>query len=135
MRKTVVLAIFGGLCYGCLELLWRGNTHWTMVVMGGALFLVLGGLNEWLPWDMPLALQAVIGALVVTAAEFLAGMVLNIWLGMGIWDYSGLWGNVMGQICPEYSALWVLLSAVAIILDDWMRFFLWGEERPHYKII
>lgn len=103
--------------------------------MGGALFLVLGGLNEWLPWDMPLALQAVIGALVVTAAEFLAGMVLNIWLGMGIWDYSGLWGNVMGQICPEYSALWVLLSAVAIILDDWMRFFLWGEERPHYKII
>lgn len=132
MRKTAALALIGGLCYGAVEVLWRGYTHWTMLVLGGALFVLLGGLNEWLTWDMPLALQALLGAVVVTAAEFLAGLILNLWLGLDIWDYSGMWGNVLGQICPAYSALWVLLSAVAIVLDDWLRYWLWGEERPYY---
>lgn len=134
LRKTVLLAFIGGLCYGGVEVLWRGHTHWTMMALGGALFLVLGGLNEWLPWDMSLALQSVLGAVVVTAAEFLAGFVLNVWWGLDIWDYSGLFGNVLGQICPEYSALWVLLSAVAIVLDDWFRYWIWGEECPHYTL-
>lgn len=134
MRKAAVLALVGGLCYGGVELLWRGYTHWTMMVLGGALFLVLGGLNEWLSWDMPLSRQALLGAVVVTAAEFLAGLVLNVWLGLGIWDYSGMWGSVLGQICPAYSALWVVLSAVAIVLDDWLRYRLWGEERPRYTL-
>lgn len=132
MRKTAALALIGGLCYGAVEVLWRGYTHWTMLVLGGVLFVLLGGLNEWLTWDMPLALQALLGAVVVTAAEFLAGLVLNLWLGLEIWDYSGMWGNVLGQICPAYSTLWVLLSAVAIVLDDWLRYWLWGEERPYY---
>lgn len=132
MRKTAALALIGGLCYGAVEVLWRGYTHWTMLVLGGALFVLLGGLNEWLTWDMPLALQALLGAVVVTAAEFLAGLILNLWLGLEIWDYSGMWGNVLGQICPAYSTLWVLLSAVAIVLDDWLRYWLWGEERPYY---
>lgn len=132
MRKAAALALIGGLCYGAVEVLWRGYTHWTMLVLGGVLFVLLGGLNEWLTWDMPLALQAILGAVVVTAAEFLAGLALNLWLGLDVWDYSGMWGNFLGQICPAYSALWVLLSAVAIVLDDWLRYWLWGEERPYY---
>lgn len=26
------------------------------------------------------------------------------------------------------------LAALAIVLDDWLRYWLWGEERPHYMI-
>ncbi len=38
----------------------------------------------------------------------LAGLGLNVWLGLGIWDYSGECGNLWGQVCPLYAALWCL---------------------------
>lgn len=135
MSKAAILAVAGGAVYTMIELLWRGHTHWTMAVMGGVLFVLLGGINEWLPWDMPLALQCAIGAGIVTAAELAAGLILNVWLGLGIWDYSNMPYNLWGQICPQFSAAWLGLSLAAILLDDWLRYWLWGEERPHYTIL
>lgn len=41
-----------------LETAWRGHTHWTMFVLGGFLFLILGELNEGLlEWDTPVSLN------------------------------------------------------------------------------
>lgn len=133
--KGLILGLIGGALYAGIELLWRGHTHWTMAVLGGVLFVLLGGINEVLPWDMPLEIQGIIGAGIVTAAELVAGLVLNRWLGLGIWDYGNLPGNVLGQICPQFTAAWLGLSIVAIVLDDWIRWRLWGEERPHYTTI
>lgn len=132
--KALVLFLFGAVLYAMIEILWRGYTHWTMAVLGGVLFLILGGLNNWIPWEMPLALQIFIGTVVVTLAEFLSGLVLNVWLGLGIWDYSGIPGNIMGQICPQFSAAWAALSLVGIILDDYLRYWLFSEQRPHYYL-
>lgn len=132
--KAVVLFLCGGGAYALIEIIWRGHTHWTMFVLAGVLFLLIGGLNNWLPWDMSLALQGVLGAALVTAAELAAGLILNIWLDLGIWDYSQMPGNFMGQICPQFSMLWFALSIVAVVLDDWLRFWLFGEERPHYRL-
>ncbi len=132
--KALVLFLFGAAVYAIIEILWRGYTHWTMAVLGGLLFLLLGGINNWLPWDMSLVLQVVIGTALVTAVEFAAGLILNIWLGLGIWDYSKLPGNVLGQICPQFTAAWAGLSLVAILLDDYLRYWLWGDEKPHYKL-
>ena len=42
--------------------------------------------------------QSVIGAVIVLAVEFISGCVLNLWLGLGVWDYSNQPGNVLGQI-------------------------------------
>lgn len=47
--------------------------------------------------------------------------------------YSNLPGNLLGQICPQFTVLWFFLSAVAVYLDDWIRYLLWGEKRPKYK--
>ena len=74
--KLLILAIIGGLVYAGLELLFRGRTHWTMMVLGGALFVIIGLFNEALPWNMALALQGFLGALVVTGAELVAGVCL-----------------------------------------------------------
>lgn len=134
INKAVTLFLIGAAAYAGIELLWRGHTHWTMAVLGGILFLLLGGINEWLPWEMPLALQCVIGALLVTAAEFAAGLILNVWLGLNIWDYSNIPGNILGQVCPQFLFAWLGLSLVAILLDDWLRHWFWGEKRPHYTI-
>ena len=130
--KNKILGGIGGLLYFILELAWRGHSHWTMFILGGICFLAIGAVNELIPWCMPLWQQALIGAAIVTVLEFLTGCIVNLWMSWGVWDYSGLPGNVLGQICPQYVALWVPVSLAAIVLDDWLRFWMFLEERPHY---
>ena len=134
INKAVTLFLIGAAAYAGIEVLWRGHTHWTMAVLGGILFLLLGGINEALPWEMPLVMQGCIGTVLVTAAEFLAGLILNVWLRMNVWDYSDMPGNILGQVCPQFMIAWFGLSLVAIVLDDWLRHWLWEEERPHYRV-
>ena len=135
LRKYLVLAVTGGLIYVALELLWRGRSHWTMFMLGGLCFVALGLINEVMPWDMPLWRQVLIGVAIVTVLEFLTGCVANVCLGWSVWDYSGLPGNILGQICPQYCLLWLPVSLVGILLDDWLRYWWFGEERPHYRIM
>lgn len=135
IKKAPILFLLGGSAYVLMELVFRGRSHWTMFLMGGVLFLILGGLNEAISWDMPLLFQGVLGALIVTGTELAAGCVLNLWLGMDIWDYSDLPCNFMGQICLSFSLLWVGVSILAIIVDDWVRYWLFWEEKPHYTLV
>lgn len=130
--RPLVLWGIGGLLYVLCELVFRGRSHWTMFLVGGLCFWLIGLINEVIPWDMPIWQQCIIGALIITAVEFVAGCVINIWLGWQVWDYSGLPFNIMGQICLPFTMLWAVLSAVGIILDDHLRFWLFGEERPNY---
>ena len=122
----------GGLLYGLLEIIWRGHTHWTMIVLAAALCIPLDIANEHIPWRCPIWAQAIIGGTVITAAELLAGCVLNLWLGLGVWDYSSLPGNLWGQICPQFWLLWCLLAGPVIVVFDWLCYALDGGERPHY---
>ncbi len=137
MRKLwrlIALWACGGGLYCLIEVLWRGYTHPAMFLVGGICFLILGGINEWFCWDMSLAAQAIIGAVAVTLVELAAGSVLNLWLGLGIWDYSDMPFNLLGQICLAYAGWWVLLSVAGIILDDVLRWKLFGEEEPAYSL-
>lgn len=133
-RETVLFCI-GGALYVGVELLWRGHSHWTMAIVGGVCFVLIGGLNNYLPWEMPLVDQATLGAALVTAVELVSGVVLNLWLGMGIWDYSGMPLNLWGQICVPYTVLWFGLSFICIFADDWLRYWLFQEKRPHYRLV
>ena len=133
--KISFLFAAGGLLYNLLELFYRGWTHWTMFFLGGLCFVTLGAINEVIPWAMPLWQQVLIGASIITALEFVTGCIVNLWLGWGVWDYSGIPGNILGQVCPKFFGLWLLVSLAGIILDDWLRYWWWDEEQPHYKII
>ena len=106
-----------------------------MFALGGLCFIGLGLINEVLPWDMPLWQQVVIGAGIITVLEFLTGCVVNLWLGWGVWDYSNKPGNILGQICPQFFLLWLLVSLAGIVLDDWLRYWWFGEEWPHYRLL
>ena len=50
-------------------------------------------------------------ALSMTAIEYLAGIMLLKWAKLRLWDYSKLWGNVQGLICPLFSCFWAMLGA------------------------
>ncbi len=130
--KTVFLLLAGGLLYVAVELIWRGYSHWTMFFLGGTCFVLIGAINELIPWCMPLWKQAIIGAAIITLLEFLTGCIVNLWLGWNIWDYSSVPLNLLGQICVPYILLWVPVSLGAIILDDWLRYGMFDEEKPHY---
>ena len=132
--KHAVLALCGGCVYFLIEMAWRGHSHWTMAVLGGVCFVLIGDINELIPWNMPLILQGAIGSGIVTVLELVSGIILNLWLGLGIWDYSNMPFNLLGQICLPFTLLWVALSIVAVALDDWLRYWLFGEDRPTYTL-
>ena len=131
--KYIYLFIVGGLIYTTLEVIFRGYTHWTMGMVGGICFIFLGLINEVLPWNTPLTLQMLIGSIIITSIEFISGCILNIWLKMGVWDYSNLPFNILGQICLPFSILWYFVSAIGIIADDYIRYIYFEEEKPKYK--
>ena len=131
LRPLVLIGI-GGLLYVLIELAFRGRSHWTMFIVGGLCFWLIGLINEVIPWEMSFWKQCIIGAVIVTAVEFLAGCIINLGLGWNVWDYSNMPFNVFGQICLPFSMLWILISAVAIVLDDYLRYWIYGEEKPHY---
>lgn len=65
--------------------------------------------------------QAAICAVGVTAIEFCFGVVFNLLLKKNVWDYSRCRGNILGQICPLYTALWGVLGLVFLPLADLMN--------------
>lgn len=132
--KCMFLFVTGGLLYNIIEMVYRGWTHWTMFFLGGICFICLGLINEIIPWETPLWRQVLIGACIITVLEFITGCIVNLWLGWEIWNYSKEPGNILGQICPQYFVLWIPVSLAGIILDDWIRYWRYDEERPHYRI-
>ena len=104
----VLIFILGGAAYGLLETLFRGYTHWTMILTGGAVVLTFYLL---LPcfFEMNVLLSALAGALIITTYEFAMGSVVNLWLHWDVWDYSGRPGNILGQICPLFTFYWFVL--------------------------
>lgn len=136
IKKYLVLLIIGGNLYYILEVLWRGYSHFTMFMLGGICFILVGLINEIsITSNMPLTIQQFIAAIIITSLELVFGLVFNIWLGLNIWDYSSLRFNFMGQICLMFSILWFFLSLPAILLDDYLRYWIFGEEKPEYRYI
>ncbi|HKL98395.1 MAG TPA: hypothetical protein VJZ06_00650 [Mobilitalea sp.] len=132
--KYTLLFLIGGFIYGGLEIISRGFSHISMFVSGGICFILIGLLNEVYSWEFSLVGQMVISAGIITVVEFLTGMIVNVWLQLGVWDYSDQPYNLMGQICLLYTNIWFFISLFAILMDDYLRYFLLKEEKPHYKI-
>ena len=83
LLELIPLWIIGGTVYYLIEFFWRGQSHWTMFLLGGVLFVLLGLMNEVIQFRFPLVLQGVAGAALVTLAELMVGMVVNRYLGVG----------------------------------------------------
>lgn len=105
----------GSVGYSVIEILWRGNTHWTMTLTGGACLTTLYYLYDRFQ-AQPLWKKALTGATVITAFEFVVGCIVNLALHWNVWNYEKLPGNILGQICPLFYLLWFLLSIPVVFL-------------------
>ena len=94
IERTALFLFVGGISYGLLELLWRGRTHWTMLLLGGVCFLCIGTIRR---KGFSLPLRSLLCALIVTALEFLTGCVVNLRLHWAVWDYSANRFQLLGQ--------------------------------------
>ncbi len=133
--EYMTLLIYGGVIYYFIEMFYRGYSHYTMILVGGLCFVCIGLLNEFYTYKTSLVKQMIISTFIVTAIEFIAGVILNIWLKLDVWDYSNLRFNLLGQISLRTSIIWFFLALPAIYLDDYLRYWMFKEERPNYKII
>lgn len=137
MKKVLMLIhllMFGGGLWLLIELLWRGWTHPAMYIVGGLCFVLIGRANNWFTYKMSLLLQAAIATVLVLLVEFTSGCICNLWLGLGIWDYSALPFNLLGQIQLYFAGVWYVLAIHVIIMSDYQGYWLFGEEKPHYKV-
>jgi uncharacterized membrane protein len=107
-KKYIVIFFIGAMGYGTLETLFRGFTHWTMLVTGGIVFMILYHINS-KNENAPLWRKCLVGASIITMMELAVGCTVNLWLRWNVWDYSRYSYNFLGQICLSFTALWFFL--------------------------
>lgn len=134
LLKHIILFFIGGLIYYLIEILWRGYSHISMIFCGGGCFILIGLVNEIIPWEVKLWKQMLLGSIIVTIVEFFTGCIVNLWLKWNVWDYSNLPFNILGQVCLPFCIAWFFISLLAIVIDDYLRYWLFNEEKPHYSM-
>lgn len=126
MKNYLILFGLGAFSYGLIEVLWRGYSHWSMMIAGGICFSVFSLISEKL--KLPLLYKCILGSLSVTSVELVFGLFFNVFLGLSVWDYSNIPLNLFGQVCLLFSVLWGFLSAFAIPFSGFVINFLRKNE-------
>ena len=106
MELLPVFAL-GSILYGLTEIMWRGWTHWTMLLCGGLCFTLMYLVSG---SELSLFKKWLLSTCIITTVEFMAGCIVNLRLHWQIWDYSSMPFNLFGQICPQFILMWFALS-------------------------
>ena len=112
-----IMFSIGSVGYGLVEVIWRGETHPSMLIAGGISFCSLAVISKGMK-DMRFLYKCVMGAAAITSVELIFGCVFNLWLHMNVWDYSYIPLNLEGQICLLYTVLWAILCVGAIPFSE-----------------
>lgn len=133
MHKTILkyfcVFFIGALVYGSMEIWARGYSHVTMGLLGGLSMIVIHLTNDLRRQGLSYFFQIGIVTLFITAIELISGEILNVMLGMNIWDYSDVPFNYDGQICLPFMGIWIILSIMGIALDDYLRWKMFREDK------
>lgn len=108
--------LIGAVGYSLLEILWRGFTHWTMAITGGSCMTAICWANRRLK-GRNLWQRCLVGASIITAAEFLVGCLVNRKLHWQVWDYSEETYNLLGQVCLPFCLIWYALCIPVTLLS------------------
>ncbi len=134
--EGICVFFIGALSYGLLEVITRGFTHISMGLLGGLCFMFMSytsGLRE--QGDLTLLQQLICVTLFITVSELLCGLIINLSLGLAVWDYSDMPLNLYGQICLPFSLLWLLITFIGIIVDDVTKRHLFARKKDSFIIL
>ncbi len=109
IQSDTIIFLVGGVLYGIIEIIYRGYTHWTMLITGGTCCL---SVFKTFVFIKPCCMlkKCIIGSAIITFIELICGCIVNLHFKMNVWDYSSHKINFLGQICLFNSLLWALLS-------------------------
>lgn len=119
-RNFFKIFSIGSIGYSLLEIIWRGYTHWSMSITGGITLYILDFFFSRKKRKSYLT-KCIGGGIIITAVEFIAGIIFNRILKLNVWNYSNNKFNIAGQICLKYFLLWCLLCHPVSLLCDFMR--------------
>ena len=136
LKHYLPIFYIGATTYCTIEVWFRGYSYRLMSIVGGICFLLIAYLKEYMPWDTPMVFQMFVSAIIITMLEAISGNFALYFLGIRMWDYSNMWLPMYNDfVCPLFSFLWFLLSGIAIVLSDSIRYY-WMHDgtRPRYNI-
>ncbi|QHI72742.1 putative ABC transporter permease [Aminipila terrae] len=123
--KAIIVFATGFVGYGIIEILFRGYTHWSMLLTGGACLLTLYYLNLQFI-NVSIVIKAMVGAIVITIYELAVGIIVNLLFHFNVWDYSDQPLDFLGQICPLFTFLWFLLCLFLLSVSNFLY-----HKRPY----
>lgn len=87
-----------------------------------------GGLAHYL-------IMFVVMSLFMTLLEYIAGLFFLKTMHIRLWDYSNLWGNIQGLVCPLFTAFWGILSALYyfVLFPHFKNLVAWFVEHPWFS--
>lgn len=135
VSEYLFLWCMGGCIYYSFEMLFRGFSHWSMFILGGLCLMFCFWQGQILNWTAPLWLQVLRCVIFVTACEFITGIIVNKWMGWGVWDYSDQPFQLFGQICLPFAVIFSGLCVVGIFLSAYMMSWLYGEQKPDFHVL
>lgn len=156
VKMRVVYFFVTGFVYLVVENVFRAITfdihnyaiqvpYWTlmttsslwMVFVGGLALVLIGILNQngWVNTHLNIFTQSVCSGVIITVIEFISGLILNVWLRLDIWDYSNVPLNLMGQVCLPFFFIWVVMSPLAMWIDDVLYHYLRRDETAPYSLL
>lgn len=80
------------------------------------------------------AVRIVFLAILLTALEYVTGIVFTTVYHVKLWDYSKRPGNIQGVICPLFSLIWAAAGAGYVLLlhPHLVCFVRWLVDNPFY---
>lgn len=114
IKEISMCFALGAVSYGLVEIIARGYTHWTMPLTAGTFFALAYLINQ--SGNINIFAKCLLGCVMITSLELAVGLIVNVRLGWNVWDYSDKPLNFMGQVCPQFSLAWLLLSLPAFRL-------------------
>lgn len=128
--NIVFLFFIGGVGGYFIELIYRRLAHHRFInpgflhgpflpIYGFGLLLLFGlcsiPLNINIMW-VKIFIRVVLIFASLTVIEYLGGLIFIKILNIRLWDYSKLWGNIQGIICPLFSLIWGILGTLYYLI-------------------
>lgn len=117
--RYFLLWLTGGIAYFYMEIMFRGYSHYSMIILGGFCFLFVGQTGLHILYEKSRFFIVKImaaSALIITTLEFVTGLIVNILFDLKVWDYSRVKGNLMGQVCLPFTLLWGVLGLLCVYM-------------------
>ena len=108
-----------------------GYTSIYMGILGGFLALLIAFLcDNDKYFKLKVWQKLLIGGSLITFVELVSGIILNLWLKLNIWNYTGKF-TFLGQIELKNCLLWTFIITPLIIwLDSHLTYYIYKEDRP-----